>query len=391
MITPEEAAKLPCECDNSNLCPVHSFDSWLANENAIEKAESKSQADAAVKHLVEKPRNEKAPVYFDIGLNKTVIRNSKIGACPREIWAYWKNMEPASSFAPRGLPNEDEATGMIQSDPMEEGHLHEAAIKQKLMEKGWVLSGFEDEFFLDVGADCRIIGHADMISAICPDTGVDYIGEIKTMGKDAMADFIENGWDKFPTYPVQISVAMIATRKPGIIWIKNRDNGRILAPIIFTEPPVSRVEILRKVMLIRACVMSDQMPLCGAWRKNSPWCKFTQLHDEQQELLVDAVVRPDLEALVLEYQQLGRTNKEIGEDENGNVIKEKSRRDELREMIVQAMGEAKRLVAGAVGISIGESKFSFNEAEFKLENPELWKKYQTKEKAGSFRVIKIKS
>lgn len=350
-----------------------------------------NMADAAIKHLVEKPRNEKAPVYFDSLLNKTVIRNSKIGACPREIWAYWKNMEPASSFAPRGLPNEDEATGMIQSDPMEEGHLHEAAIKQKLMEKGWVLSGFEDEFFLDVGADCRIIGHADMISAICPDTGVDYIGEIKTMGKDAMADFIENGWDKFPTYPVQISVAMIATRKPGIIWIKNRDNGRILAPIIFTEPPVSRVEILRKVMLIRACVMSDQMPLCGAWRKNSPWCKFTQLHDEQQELLVDAVVRPDLEALVLEYQQLGRTNKEIGEDENGNVIKEKSRRDELREMIVQAMGEAKRLVAGAVGISIGESKFSFNEAEFKLENPELWKKYQTKEKAGSFRVIKIKS
>lgn len=340
-----------------------------------------------IKHLGDKPRNEKPPVYYSEELGRTVIRNSKVGACPREIWAYWKGMESASPGFSVRSNTED---GSIQSDPMEEGHLHEAAIKAKLIQRGWKLDGFESEFILNIGPDCCVVGHADMGSAICPETGIDYIGEIKTMGKDAMADFIENGWDRFPTYPVQLSVAMIATGKPGIIWIKNRDNGRILAPIIFNDPPVSRVEIMRKVMLIRACVNSDQMPSCGVWRKNSPWCRFTQLHNDDQNDLSDAVVRPDLESLILEYQELGKTNRTIGEDEDGNEIKQKSRREELKDLILEAMNGSRRLVAGSVGINIGDTKLGFDENAFKLEHPELWQKYRTKEKAGSFRVIKIK-
>ena len=339
-----------------------------------------------VEHMDTKPRNERAPVYFvpqSDGTDLVVIRNSKVGSCPREIWAYWRGIEPAQ-------------VGHVSNEPpavLEEGHLHEAAVKAKLQKQGWKLDGFEEEFCLMVGQGIAIIGHADMGTAICPETGTNYVGEIKSTGVKGAEKFIESGWDAFPSYPVQLSVAMLAMGKPGILWMKNRDNGVIYGPYIFETPPVSKVEIMRKVLAIKSCVDSGSPPPCGKWRRTTGvWCKFSQLHDEEKDPDEIRLERPDMEQLAREYVELGKTNRILEEDENGNRVTQKSRRDEIRDIFEHELSEygGNVLVCGSVTFKQGKSSMVFDEQRLKLEEPEIWKRYCTKEKAGSFRASQSK-
>lgn len=345
------------------------------------------QAGSAIAHL-EKSYNQKPPVYVDPVDGRTVIRNSKVGACPREIWAYWKGMEPEKmEWAGKQVE-----PGEINSDPMLEGHLHEAHVKQLLIEAGWKLDGFELEYTLLIG-DCKIVGHADMGTAIDPQTGINYLGEVKSMGKDKFAEFIEDGWDLFPTYPVQLSVGMIATGKPGIVWVKNRDNGLILPPFIFHEPPVSRGEIMRKVLMIREMVKQDRMPLCGAWRKTSGvWCKFSQLHDqEEQETVAQEILDPVLVEQFLEYNKLGTTRK-VWQVVDGKEVTEATRRAELRKVIDEQLKTLKtrEIHAGGKCFKLGEDKLVFDEEKFKQDHPALWLKFRNKESKGQLRVTDLK-
>lgn len=358
---------------------------------AVERTES-----AAISHL-DKPHNEKPMVYKDPVDNRWVIRNSKIGTCPRELWAAWKGMEPAQEGQRYGVVAELDPND-INSDPMKEGHLHEAHMKQLLQEKGWQLSGFEEEFVLLIG-DCKVVGHADVAKAVCPVTGIEYFGEMKSMGKQAFIDFLDKGWDMFPTYLVQLSTGMIATGLPGIVWVKCRDNGRILPPFMFFEPPVSRTYIMKKVLAIKAAVESDQMPLCGVWRETNSWCKYTQLHDEQDLAPEGQVDVPELAAVLELYKRLGATTQifidpqtkqpEIGP--KGKPLTETAKRKQLREVIEQNLAKlnTKAILAGEHRAIVGEEKMSFDEAKLKLEHPEIWMKFRTKPKAGTLRVVKV--
>lgn len=347
---------------------------------------------AAIEHLESKPQNQSAPVYPLNGF--TIIRNSKVGACPREIWAYWLGMEPAGNgYNSQRIDQGEEAeVGAIDSDPASEGHFHEAIIKQQLIQAGWKLDGYEFEFSFQIGADCKVIGHTDMATAIDPATGIDYVGEVKTMGKDKFAEFLDEGWSAFPNYPVQLSIAMLALGKPGIVWIKNRDSGKILKPIRFDVPPVSRVEILRKVLNIRSCVLSGSMPPCGAWRKTTGvWCRFSQLHKDEAEVDAEAVVRPDLEEVLREYKSLGGTNPVVGSDGEGGEVKAKTLRQNLLDLLTEAMGNSRTLIAGGLQLKKSPDGKKFDEKTFQSECPELWKKYCTKTTKGALRVSEVKS
>lgn len=359
-----------------------------------EEVGSANSVDAVIAHL-DKAYNEKPMVYRDEADGRIVIRNSKIGTCPRELWAAWKGMEPAKEQTFRASEEESDD---INSDPAAEGHVHEAHVKKLLEDKGWKLSGFEHEFVLLIG-DCKVVGHADMGSAICPRTGIDYFGEVKSMGKQNFLDFLDDGWDLFPTYPVQLSVGMIATGKPGIVWVKCRDNGRILPPFIFTEPPVSRVEIMRKVLQIKAAVDSDIMPQCGLWRKTNSWCRYTQLHDEQDLVPADQVEVPELERVLRLYKKLGSTTQVFIDPDTKQPVKnakdklytETAYRAELRKQI-----DAKLKDLNTSSIKAGEFRavqsvggVGFDEEEFKLAHPELWLKFKTKQKNGQLRVVEI--
>lgn len=352
---------------------------------------------AAIQHL-EKSYNEKPMVYFDQADSRWVIRNSKIGTCPRELWAAWKGMEPAKDqgWVAADLPEVD--PNQINSNPMLEGHLHEAHVKQLLIEKGWKLDGFELEFVLLIG-DCKVVGHADMGSAICPITGIDYFGEVKSMGKFAFEQFLVDGWDMYPTYMVQLSTGMIATGKPGCVWVKCRDSGRILPPFIFTEPPVSRTYIMKKVLQIKQAVESDVMPLCGAWRKTNGFCKYTQLHDQEDFAPADRVNLPDLEYTLQLYKQLGQTTqifqdpvtKQPEKNAKGKLLTETAKRKQLREVIDKALADRNTtsILAGKFTAIQTPGKLGFDEAKFKEEHPALWLSYKTKQGSGQLRVVEV--
>lgn len=361
-------------------------------------SESAKVTDSAISHL-DKSYNEKAMVYKDETDQRWVIRNSKIGTCPRELWAAWKGMEPAKEDYKAKIDLAADPD-QIDSDPAKEGHLHEAHVKSLLEEKGWILSGFEYEFVLIIG-DCKIVGHADMGSAIDPRTGIDYFGEVKSMGKEQFSDFLDKGWELYPTYTTQLSVGMLATGKPGIVWVKCRDNGKILPPFIFNEPPVSRVEIMRKVVLLKRMVELDQMPLCGAFRKTSGvWCKYTQLHDEEDLAPVDQVCVPDLADVLREYKQLGSTTQiyidpktKMGiPGDKGKMLTETKVREQFKEQILKAFEENKTrtIIAGNLRAVKGEDGVTFNEEQFKADHPELYLKFKTKKTNGRLTVAEIK-
>lgn len=363
----------------------------------VQVSQIESVESAALSHL-EKSYNNKPMVYLDPADSCWVIRNSKIGTCPRELWAAWKGMEPARDSSWSSIPVEEVDPNAINSDPAAEGHLHEAHVKQLLQEKGWVLSGFELEFVLRVG-NCKIVGHADMGSAIDPVTGTDYFGEVKSMGKQAFDQFLSDGWDMFPTYMVQLSVGMIATGKPGIVWVKCRDNGRILPPFIFTEPPVTRSYVMRKVLQIKQAVDLDVMPLCGAWRKTNGFCKYTQLHDEEQYAPADQVAVPDMEYILQLYKQLGQTTqvfqdpvtKQPEKGPKGKWLTETAKRKQLREIIEQKLTNlnTSAILSGKFQAIKSSGKLGFDEARFKEEHPALWLAYKTKQGSGQLRVVEV--
>lgn len=342
-----------------------------------------------IKVFEQKQRTETAPVYWikDADGNEwTVIRNSKIGGCPREIWAHWKGMEPS-----RTREVIERELGEFDSDPMEEGHLHEAHIQRLMVGAGWILDGFEQEFSACVGRRVMVVGHADMGRAIDPRTGVDYCGEIKTMGREAFGNFLDKGLEAYPNYAIQFSMMMYALGKPGMLIVKNRDNGKILSPMFYHEPPVPISDIIKRVALIMKCVESDQMPPCSSFRNVlGNWCNFQQLHEDDPPEERVVVERPDLCSILEEYQALGSTKKEV--EIGGEIVSGKDRRSELLEIIKAAMSEsgAKVLVAGGLKITEGEPKKVFDEDAFKMAHPELWKKFRTKDQRGAFRVSKSK-
>lgn len=333
-----------------------------------------------------KQRTETAPVYFlDDGW--TVIRNSKIGSCPRQIWAHWKGIEPRKAgYHEIG----EKEVGEFNSNPFEEGHLHEAHIQHSMIQAGWKLDLLEAEFELVVGPRVKVIGHMDMGSAIDPATGIDYVAEIKTMNRDGFAKFVEHGLEVFPSYAIQLSTTMIAMRKPGLLIVKNRDSGNIIRQI-FDEPPVDMGAIVKRVVAIKRAVEEDRMPPCSSYRNHmGGWCEFQQLHNDDPPTEKVVVEIPEMADLLKEYQQLGSTVRDMEVD--GEVVREKDRRSELLEAIKQVMKDrgAGILIAGGLKITEGDSKKVFDEEQFKVDHPELWRKYRTKDRAGSFRVSKYK-
>lgn len=276
------------------------------------------------------------PVYTEG--NFLVIRNSKFGACPREIWAYGSGVEPG---------REKQEGGVFR-----EGHLHEADVKSQMREWGWVLENEEEEFNFRIGS-VIIRGHADVGLLRLPGDNRSYCCEIKSFGHDAWEKWQTFGFDAYPGYRFQISVMSHALGRPAVFLGKNRDNGRLTDPIIWDEPPISRLEIIKRALMIKNAIDGNNMPDCGSARKFfQGWCLFSQLHKDEP-IPEGSVLRPELEWVLTEYRDLkkGKENEE--------------RREELTRMISREM-------PGEVGVPLiaGQMKAVFTEA-MKLDRKKL--------------------
>lgn len=246
------------------------------------------------------------PVYREG--NFLVIRNSKFGACPREIWAYGSGIEPSR-----------EQGGGEEGSVFEEGHLHEAAVKNYCREKlGWVIENEEEEFNFRMGS-VIIRGHADIGRLFLPGDTREYCCEIKSFGAVSWEKFMTFGFDAYPGYLMQIAVMSHALGRPAVFIGKNRDNGKKTDPIIWDDPPISRGDIVRRAITIKNAIESGEMPDCGTARKHfSGWCLFGQLHKDEP-IPQGAVIRPDLEWVLEKYKTLKKVK--ANEEERAEMLR----------------------------------------------------------------------
>jgi hypothetical protein len=285
----------------------------------------RKEAERQVQVTKEKLMTQTEPVYTENGF--IIIRNSKFGACPREIWAYASGIEPSR-----------EKNMSSDGNVFEEGHLHEESVREYCRRKfGWEFGNQEEEFNFRVG-NVVIRGHADNGLLKIPDDSNEYCFEIKTFGHDAWEKWLTFGFDAYPGYLIQISVMAIALGRKPVFMGKNRDNGQKTEPIFWDEPPIPRVDIVKRAMAIRNAIEKKDMPDCGEARKFfQGWCLFGQLHKDEP-IPRGSVIRPDLEWVLAKL----KTMKKIKANEE--------EREELMRIVERElpMDENTPLICGAL-------------------------------------------
>lgn len=204
--------------------------------------------------------NDKPIAYLnDDGV--MVIRASALGKCSRALWAALNDVTP---MAPT------ERLDVI----LNEGHLHEQAVRELLESEGAEMSSQEKVELWIIPGKLKIVGHVDgdVINW-------DQVWEGKALGKEGYRKFKNVGFDAYPDYAWQISMYMIALDKPALYTVKNRDDGEILRLVIDT-PPITLDEINAKCLALYTAFNNHEMPACDPER----WmCSFFFLHDEQAD------------------------------------------------------------------------------------------------------------
>lgn len=204
--------------------------------------------------------SDKALAYYDDD-GVVTIRASAVGKCSRSLWAALEEIEPVAPT--------DRIDAILQ-----EGHLHEQAVRELLESEGAQIEDQEEVTLWIIPGKLKVVGHVD---GNISNWG--QVWENKALGKEGFNRWRNVGFDAYPDYPWQISVYMLALNKPALYTVKCRDDGQIDRMVI-DQPPISLQEIRAKMVNLYSCHKRGEMPACDPER----WmCSFYFLHDEMEE------------------------------------------------------------------------------------------------------------
>lgn len=206
------------------------------------------------------------PIAFFDDNGTAVFRASAIGMC-----------EGALVRSLRGLEGAEPPEAMQRR--FQDGHLHEPAIIAYLITSGWqVLQDKGQEAVRVSVADNIIIqGHVDGIAIR---DGKHYVVECKSMSDAMYKKWMNQGFDAFPKYAMQISVYMTALQLPALYAVKNKDNGEIDVRII-EKPPYLVAKLKAKAIRVVRTSATANTPACP-----KPYdypCPFYAYHDAPEK------------------------------------------------------------------------------------------------------------
>ncbi len=204
--------------------------------------------------------SDRALAYYDDD-GAVTVRASAVGKCSRALWAALEEIEPVAP------------TERIDAI-LNEGHLHEQAVREVLESEGAVIEDQEQVTLWLIPGKLKIVGHVD---GNISNWG--QVWENKALGKEGFRRWRNVGFDAYPDYPWQISVYMLALDLPALYTVKCRDDGQ-LDRMVIDEPPVSLKDIRSKIIGLYTAHKKGEMPPCDPER----WlCSFYFLHDEMEE------------------------------------------------------------------------------------------------------------
>jgi hypothetical protein len=204
--------------------------------------------------------SDRALAYIDDD-GAVTVRASASGKCSRSLWAALEEIEPVAP------------TERIDAI-LQEGHLHEQAVREVLESEGAIIEDQIEITLWIIPGKLKIVGHAD--GKI---TNWSQVWENKALGKEGFHRWRNVGFDAYPEYPWQISVYMLGLDLPALYTVKCRDDGQ-MDRLVLTEPPVSLQEIRAKMVGLYSAYKRGEMPACDPER----WmCSFYFLHDEIDE------------------------------------------------------------------------------------------------------------
>jgi len=256
-----------------------------------------------------------------------VVRASSSGDCLRALWAAATGMQEVAK--------QERLTQMAQ-----EGHLHEADVRDRLREEGHFIVEAQAVVDWEVVPGLVIIrGHVD---GLMPDD--DATLEIKSMSDAVFKEFEANRFTSKPAYAWQISSYMYASEVEKALYAyKNRNNGQ-LETFWIDQPPIDKGTITRKMVDLRRWVDRGEMPDCDL--ANRFFCLYPFLHwEEQTDEPVDYSGDAAIDELAAEYVELTTQIKELG-----------TRKTELRKGLVSLVGHGARAITDSYRIGVTQKR-----------------------------------
>ena len=225
--------------------------------------------------------SDRAAAYIDTD-GAVTVRASAVGKCSRALWAALEEIEPVAPT---------ERIDVI----LNEGHLHEQAVKELLESEGAVIEDQEEVTLWIIPSRLKVVGHVDGNI-----TNWHQVWENKALGKAGFTKWRNVGFDAYPEYAWQISVYMIALEMPALYTVKCRDDGQ-LDRLVLDAPPISLRDIQAKLVHLYTKHKNGEMPDCDPERY---LCSFFFLHDELEEGEVFEVNDPYIEAAASRLQDI---------------------------------------------------------------------------------------
>lgn len=255
----------------------------------------------------------------------------------------------------------------------EEGNLHEKAVKDKLRSEGWVISGEQDEYTIQILPGVLLVGHGD--GMVTKESTL--LLEVKSMSSKQFAKWIKDDFKSFPRYAYQITAYMEANPGLDVMYVvKRREDGMVNTQIIQAgNTPVPFKKIRSKILTAERYRRKGEYPPCD----ENPWgCAFFYLHDEEIEETAPAELTEEMEAVVVDLVTSYRRLKEI-EDAGEDAATE--RKATISPALLNMLGENPVMEVEVDGVTYtvkksGQNRTYVDLESLRAEEPEIAKRYE---------------
>jgi hypothetical protein len=266
-------------------------------------------------------------VYTEDGI--TFYRASSLGGCSRMLVAHRLGYTPVGYEGP-------------VNQVMAEGELHERDVVERMEKDGvWLVTCQQQTVSLPITSNVSVVGHIDGI-ATNRETGGGFLLEIKSMGKDQYEEWTRLQWETpglIQRYKWQLSAYMVSLSLPGLLAVKNRNNGTLTLTTI-PEPFYSLSALKARIIRLEGFVARGELPPC-----DTPVfpCPFVYLHDTDEVELIDDT---ELDELARAYTEVQR---------KGSVVDVESKG--LRDRIRKGVGERRKVeTVGGTKVTVYEAR-----------------------------------
>lgn len=227
-----------------------------------------------------------------------IYRASSLGGCSKAIIAARLDYDPMDP---------PESMGQVFA----EGNLHETAVIDWLKGRAFRVQDVQLETVIHCPLNCLIIGHIDGVVEWSVRSGATCraVLEVKSMSDAAFKEFSTKRWATsglIQKYKWQLSAYMVALGLPGMVVVKNRNNGQHLI-VEVPEPFYDSSQLVARVVSLEIQARKGLPESCD---NPSYPCPFYYLHEEKAPELVGSAglasqgqpASPELGLLVAEYQ-----------------------------------------------------------------------------------------